>query len=144
MLALLLTVLTGGPVVEASAQPPQKGEPPQKMELFAKEGWYKEQKGQEKEFTGVLQRVDRGKGVVGFGRFNPYRLQMDKDVREFYVGGKMELLAPYVGKRVKLRGALPGVDDRFQQHLTLRLSTHVGEKADLQLRRLERAPRLAC
>ncbi|MCI0463562.1 MAG: protease complex subunit PrcB family protein [Gemmataceae bacterium] len=103
MLTLVLTVLTG--LAAEQAQPKQA---PLKKELFASEGWYKNQKGEEQTFVGVLRRLDRGKDVVGIGRFNPYRLEMDgkgkKDVREVYVGGKMELLAPYVGKRVKLIG----------------------------------------
>ncbi len=105
MLTLVLTVLTG--LAAEQAQPKQE-QTPLKKELFANEGWYKNQKGEEQAFVGVLRRIDRGKNVAGIGRFNPYRLEMDdkgkKDVREVYVGGKMELLAPYVGKRVKLIG----------------------------------------
>jgi hypothetical protein len=105
MLTLVLTVLTG--LAAGQAQPAQ-GQAPLKKELFASEGWYKSQKGEEQEFVGVLRRVDRGKGVVGIGRFNPYRLEMEdkgkKDVREVYVGAKPDLLAPYVGRRVKLTG----------------------------------------
>src|SRR4051794_35869341 len=99
MLALVLTVLTGLP----AAQPL-----PQKAELFAKEAWYKGQKGDEKEFVGELQRFKLPEGTATTGRYNEYRLQMDvngkKEVRAVYVGGKPEVLAAYVGKRVKLVG----------------------------------------
>src|SRR5262245_39816535 len=86
--------------------PPEGKEPPLKLELFAKEDWYKSQPGKEQSFTGVLNKAERGKGVVGFGRFNPYTLVMEsegkKDTREVYVGGKPDILAPYVGKRITL------------------------------------------
>src|SRR5262249_36120052 len=104
------------------ATPPggQKEQARLKKELFAGEDWYKSQKGEEQTFVGVLQRVDRGKGVVGFGRFNPYRLVMEdkgkKDVREVYVGGKMEILAPYVGKRVKLTGKAVNMEVEGREH----------------------------
>ncbi|HYT93589.1 MAG TPA: hypothetical protein VEL76_33025, partial [Gemmataceae bacterium] len=75
MFALVMTVLTGLPAGEAAAR--QKESPPAKKELFANEGWYKSQKGEEQAFVGVLQKIDRGKGVAGFGRFNPYRLVMN-------------------------------------------------------------------
>jgi len=82
-------------------------EPPAKLELFAKEGWYKEQEGKEQEFVGILSKVNL-KGKVGFGRMNPYRLEMEADgkktVREVYVPGKPEILDPYVGKKIKLIG----------------------------------------
>src|SRR4051812_7403753 len=98
MLALLMTVLTGLPPAEV----------PQKTELFAKEAWYKGQKGDEKEFVGQLQRFKLPEGTATTGRYNEYRLQMDlngkKEVRAVYVGGKPEVLAAYVGKRVKLVG----------------------------------------
>src|SRR5947209_6600797 len=107
MLTLVLTVLTGLPAVGEVA-PRQQGEAPARKELFAGEDWYKSQKGDERTFVGLLQRIDRAKGAIGFGRMNHYRLVMNdkgkQDVREVYVGGKMELLAPYVGKRIRLTG----------------------------------------
>src|SRR5262245_51246623 len=82
-------------------------EPPVKLELFAKESWYKEQEGKEQPFVGTLHKMDR-KGKVGFGRFNPYTLVMETDgkktTREVYVGGKLDILDPYVGKKIKLIG----------------------------------------
>ncbi len=47
-------------------------------------------------------------GAAGVARFNRYRLTMNDDsksvVREVYDGGQPELLAPYVGKKIKLIG----------------------------------------
>src|ERR1051326_2080693 len=80
-----------------------KDDPPAKKDLFAKQDWYAGQEGKEQEFVGVLKKIER-KGDVGFGRSNPYRLEMDKEVREVYMGGKPELLAAYVGKKIKLVG----------------------------------------
>jgi len=128
---LLLTVLLYAPTPEA--------EPPAKKELFAQEKWYQDQKGKEEEFVGVLRREDRG-GKVGFGRFNPYRLltTVEKNVREerevsgqkvvvvvpvqeqilreVYVGGKPDLLAPYVGKKIKLIGKAVDMEVEGRQH----------------------------
>src|SRR4051812_12306185 len=74
-------------------------------ELFANEGWYQEAEGKEQAFVGVLRRVDRGAGVAGFGRYNPYRLHMDGGaVREVYVGGQLDVLTPYVDKKIRLTG----------------------------------------
>ena len=70
--------------------------------LFAKEDWYQKQPGKVQEFEGELQKVVRA--GVGFGRSNPYRLKMDRDSREVYVGGKRKLLDDYVGQRILLRG----------------------------------------
>ncbi len=101
MLALLATLLTGFPAAAAD-------EPPAKLELFAKEGWYKSQEGKEQDFVGILHKIERKKGVIGFGRFNPYYLVMEaagkKSQREVYIGGKPAILAPYVGKKIKLSG----------------------------------------
>lgn len=74
------------------------------MDLFAKEPWYKSQKEKEQDFVGVLKKTERKGGVVGFGRFNPYRLEMAKETREVYVGGKPAILAPFVGKKVRITG----------------------------------------
>src|SRR4051794_29878267 len=103
MLSVMLTLLSSLPALQAPA-----AQVPQKLELFAKEEWYKNQKGDEQEFVGVLSRLQRPKGTVGVGRYNEYRLTIDaggkRDVREVYVGAKPDLLAPYVGKRVSLVG----------------------------------------
>jgi hypothetical protein len=81
-------------------------EPPGKKELFAGEDWYRAQEGKEQEFVGVLRYTPRAKDVVGFGRFNPYRLEMGgkPGTREVYVGGQDELLKGYIGRSVKLTG----------------------------------------
>lgn len=87
-----------------------------RLELFAKEGWYKEQEGKEQEFVGILRNADK-KGGVGFGRFNPYRLEMMRDeVREVYVGGKPALLAPYVGTQVKITGKAVDMEVEGRRH----------------------------
>ncbi len=79
-----------------------------KKPIFATAAWYKNKKGKEEEFVGILSKVNRGKGVVGSGRFNPYRLSMKSgkklDQREVYIGDKGILLDPYLGKKVKLIG----------------------------------------
>src|SRR5262245_54623772 len=100
--------------------PPEGKEPPLKPELITKEEWYKSQPGKEQSFTGVLNKAERGKGVVGFGRFNPYTLVMEsegkKDTREVYVGGKLDILAPYVGKRVTLTGKAVDMEVEGRNH----------------------------
>jgi hypothetical protein len=128
--ALLLALLP--------AFPPEAKEPPAKKELFAKEEWYRTQAGKEESFIGVLQKLERKGGLVGFGRFNPYRLVMDegkgkKTVREVYVGGKMELLAPYVGKRLRLIGKAVDMEVEGQNHHEIwpaRLEVQAEPKAD--------------
>ncbi len=101
-------VLLAAILCTAPAEAPKKAPPPATKELFAKEAWYKDQKGKEQVFVGTLRYAPRAKGVVGFGRHNPYTLEMNvggkKDVREVYVGGKPDLLTPYVDKAVKITG----------------------------------------
>jgi hypothetical protein len=120
MLALMLTVLTGLAAGDPAPGGGPKDKAPLKKELFANEDWYRSQKGAEQSFVGVLQRVERGKGGVGFGRFNPYRLLMDargkKDTREVYVGGKPDLLTPFIGKRVKLTGKAVDMEVEGRMH----------------------------
>lgn len=103
MLAALLTL--SETLSPQAAPAPQKA--PRRVELFGKEGWYKSQPGKEQEFVGTLEKAPR-QGGIGFGRFNPYRLTMKKgdrtEVREVYVGGKPQLLAPQAGKKVKIVG----------------------------------------
>src|SRR5262249_41447425 len=95
-------------------------DPPAKLELFAKEEWYKNQAGKEEEFVGVLKFTDRGKNVVGFGRFNPYTLEMtkgdQKTIREVYHGGKPDLLKPYIGKTIKLTGKAVDMEVEGKNH----------------------------
>jgi hypothetical protein len=107
MLTTLMLALTCATPADA----PKKAEPPAKKELFAKEKWYKDQKGKEQDFVGVLRYKPRPKGTVGIGRYNDFRLEMEvkgkkgkTEVREVYVGGKPELLKPYADKKVKLTG----------------------------------------
>lgn len=91
--------------------------PPQELELFAKEAWYKDTKGEVQNFTGVLKKTERGKGIVGFGRSNPFRLEMDGGkVREVYVGGNLKVLDPYVGKRITLVGKAVDMEVEGRMH----------------------------
>ncbi len=101
------------------AEPPEISSP-KKKELFAGEKWYKSQPGKEEPFVGVLKHVQRA-GQFGFGRFNPYRLVIKKagkkiDIREVYIGGKQKLLAPYVGKKVRLTGKAVNLKVEGQFH----------------------------
>jgi hypothetical protein len=118
MFTVLLLAFLAPPPGE---KPQPKDGPPATKKLFAKETWYKDQKGKEQAFVGLLERVaGPGPGEVGFGRFNPYRLVMktgDKqEIREVYVGGKPELLKPYVGKKVKLIGKAVDMEVEGQEH----------------------------
>ncbi len=81
------------------------GGPTPEVELFAKEDFYKELKAPVQNFTGILKKTDRGDNVVGIGRYNAFRLEMDGGkVREVYVGAQAKRFDPYVGKNVKLIG----------------------------------------
>jgi hypothetical protein len=117
----MLATLTTALLLAATADPAKadKDGPAPKLELFAKEDWYKDQKGKEDDFVGVLQFKDP-KGAVGFGRVNPYTLVMGdgdkKTTREVYVGGKPELLTPYIGKKVKLTGKAVDMEVEGQKH----------------------------
>ncbi len=94
--------------------------PPHEVELFGKEAWYKEAKGDVQNFTGVLKKSERGKGVVGFGRFNPFRLEMDGGkVREVYVGAQGKLLDPYVNKKITLIGKPVDMEVEGRMHLEI-------------------------
>lgn len=80
---------------------------PARRDLFGNEAWYKAQAGRVQAFEGTLRHAPRAPGVVGFGRFNAYKLEMPAgkpNVREVYVGGKDDLLKPYIGKKVKITG----------------------------------------
>ena len=80
-------------------------DPPASKELFGKEAWYKDQKGKEQPFIGVLQLTPQAKGETGTGRNNAFRLEMgDKKYRDVYTGGNDAALKPYVGYTVKLTG----------------------------------------
>ena len=112
--SLLLTLGLTGPAAVDRADAPKK-EPAAKKELFADQEWYKTQKGKEETFVGTLEKV-KGGGDVGFGRFNPYRLKMKGDTREVYIGGKPQILAEYVGKRVKLTGKRVDIEVEGSKH----------------------------
>ena len=109
MLATLTAALLLGapPAPEPTAS---KDAPPAMLQLFADESWYKSQKGDEQDFVGLLSRAPAGPGgTVGTGRVNPYRLAITDDKgkqseREVYAGAHPELLAPYVGRKIKLIG----------------------------------------
>jgi len=97
-------------------------DPAPKKELFSKEDWYKGQKTEEKEFTGVLLYAPRPDGVVGFGRFNPYRLVIGGDpkaFREVYIGGQEGILKEYHGKKVKLIGKPVDMNVEGRAHLEI-------------------------
>src|SRR5436190_18672153 len=96
--------------------PAQQGDG-EMVELFAKEEWYKNTKGEVQNFVGILRKSERGKGIVGFGRTNPFRLEMDGNkIREVYVGGKPNLLDPYIGKKVKLIGKAVDMEVEGRHH----------------------------
>jgi hypothetical protein len=115
----------------ATPAPADKDETPAKKELFGKEEWYKEQKGDEAAVTGALHKGKGGGGVGIVQRFNPYYLVSTekqtvtvsvsvgggkfvpetrtveaKQERDIYVGGKNEILDSYVGKKVQFTGKL--------------------------------------
>jgi hypothetical protein len=114
---MLTTFLTATLLAPLAAD---KTEPPAKLELFAAEKWYRDQKGKEEEFVGVLHFKDRPKDTVGFDRFNPYTLDVSdgkaKKMREVYVGSKPELLKPYIGKKVKLIGKAVDMEVEGKSH----------------------------
>src|SRR5262245_34187977 len=126
---LVCSFLSLAPAAADSAK-----EPPPKKDLFVKEDWYKNSEGKEQEFTGTLKYAPRAKGVVGFGRFNPFTLEMvgKEGTREVYVGGKEELLKPYAGKRIKLIGKAVDMEVEGKQHKEIwpaRLEVQSDEKS---------------
>jgi hypothetical protein len=86
----------GGPAAEA-------------VPLFAAEAWYREAKEAEAVFEGVVEHTP-GTGRLGPPRrFNAYRLAWTDAAgkavaRELYAPGKAQLLAPYLGRRVRVAG----------------------------------------
>lgn len=100
-----------------AAEPAPQG-PPAKKELFAKEEWYQNEKGKEEDFTGILKYTPPPKGVVGFGRTNPFRLEFigKNGFREVYVGGKDEVLKDYAGKKVRLTGKAVDMEVEGRNH----------------------------
>ncbi len=73
MRAVLVVALCAAFAAAAPA-PEGKDDPPAKKELFAKEDWYKDQKGKEETFTGTLQKKKGDGGIGVVQRFNPYQL----------------------------------------------------------------------
>jgi hypothetical protein len=89
-----------------------QGDAPRPVEIFAKEAFYKEV-----EWVGILKKTPQKDGVIGFGRVNPFRLEMEGNkVREVYIGGKPKLLDPYVGKKVKIVGKAVDMEVEGRQH----------------------------
>ncbi len=129
MLAALVLALAAG-----AAEPPAR-EPAAKLELFAKEDFYKNQKGKEEDFVGTLEKVKAPE--VGFGRFNAFHLVMGdgdkKTTREVYVGGKTDILNDYVGKKIKLSGKAVDMEVEGTVHKEIwpaRLELVVDKKED--------------
>jgi hypothetical protein len=129
----MLATLVFTVLVNAQAPPEEL---PIKKELFAQEKWYQDQKGKEEDFVGVLSRAAEG-NKAGAGRHNPYRLTIPvvfrtvqlidgqfvesvvdggTEVREVYVGGKPDLLAPYAGMRVRLTGKAVDMKVEGREH----------------------------
>jgi hypothetical protein len=124
---LIVTVCVS--MAAAAPAPADKDEPPAKKELFAKEGWYKDQKGDEVTVAGVLQKRKGDGGIGTVQRFNPYyltstetqtvtvsvpigggkfvpetrRVELKKEC-DIYVGGKNDILDGYIGKKVQFTG----------------------------------------
>src|SRR3954451_5873693 len=95
---------------------PAADQPPPRKELFGREDWYRGLQAREEVFEGVLEKVERGKGVPGFARFNPYRLVLPSGTREVYVGAQGHLLEPYIGQRVRLTGKAVDMEVEGMQH----------------------------
>jgi hypothetical protein len=115
----MFTTLLSMNLLFAGADPqPMKKEPPAKKELFAKEDWYQSQEGKEQEWVGVLKYSPREEGVIGFGRFNAYTLELadKKGIREVYVGGKEEILKEYNGRKIKLIGKAVDMEVEGRMH----------------------------
>ncbi len=121
LMTLTAALLLGAPPAPEPAAA-DKDAPPAKLQLFADESWYKDQKGEEKDFVGLLSRAPaRPGGAVGVGRFNPYRITMTDDKgkqseREVYAGAHPELLAPYLGHKIKLIGKAVDTEVEGKQH----------------------------
>ncbi len=100
-------LIAAGSALAAEDRPEKAagGQKPAKAKvLFANEEFYLSQAGKEQAFEGVLSKVRRAGGGIGFARFNPFRLTMKKGTREVYIGGRDKLLDPYVGRRVRIVG----------------------------------------
>jgi PrcB C-terminal len=120
MLATLTAaLLLGAPPIPEPVRA-DKDAPAGILELFAKESWYKDQKGDETEFVGVLSKIPNSPKPVSFGRINPFRLTMSgegkKAVREVYAASHPDYFAPYVGKRIKLIGKAVDMEVEGQVH----------------------------
>src|SRR5947209_8501054 len=102
-------------VLSASLLTPA-ADPPASTQLFAKEAWYKDQKGKEEGFVGVLKYTPRPDNFTG-NRYNAYRLGLgDKKLREVYVAANEKILKEYVGYTVKLTGKAVDTDDGGTKH----------------------------
>src|SRR5262249_22922181 len=89
---------------------------PRRVELFAAEAWYRNEDAREQEFVGLLTRFARP--ATGSNRYNPYRLLLDgkKEIREVHVADKVEILAAYVGRRVRIVGKVVDAEGELRRH----------------------------
>src|SRR5271169_7023090 len=83
--------------------------PPGVVALNAAEKWYRDAKGAETPFEGIVQRMPSTGRVGPPTRFNAFRLTWTDAAghavnRELYVPGKAHLLADYVDQRIRLIG----------------------------------------
>ena len=86
------------------------------VEIFASKRFYKESKGPEIEFVGVLKKPPLLDGGIGFGRVNPFRLETDSEVLEVYAGPQGKLFDPFVGKEIRLVGKAVDMEVEGRQH----------------------------
>lgn len=114
MFAVVLSLSLASTIMEQNKQEA----PAAKKELFAKEEWYKTQEGKETEFVGELKYTPREEGVIGFNRFNPYKLEMGEKLgtREIHVAGQEKILAEYHGKKVKIIGKAVDMEVEGKMH----------------------------
>jgi hypothetical protein len=115
---MLTSLFVSLSLVSTTMEQNKQDAPAPQKELFAKEEWYKTREGKEAEFTGVLKYTPRKEGVIGFNRFNPYRLEMGEKfgVREVHVAGDEKILAEYHGKKVKIVGKAVEMEVEGKMH----------------------------
>lgn len=94
-----------------SQMPPAPGAvSPGVRPLFGAEAWYKDAKGEEKVYEGVLE-INSGEGRIGLAaRLNSFRLTSLEDgkpvIRQIYTAGKDHLLSQFFNHHVKLTAKL--------------------------------------
>ena len=115
---LTAALLLGAP----PAEPAAADAPPARLQLFADEAGTRIKKARKNPLPACCRgRRQPPAGTVGFGRVNPYRLTMTDDKgqtteREVYVGARPELLAPYVGHKVRLVGKAVDAEVEGKSH----------------------------